>query len=69
MIPFAQAFTAQSLVQWVIIAVVIVGVIGIALVVARQAGVTIPSFVITILWIVFACVIGIIAIRFIASSL
>jgi hypothetical protein len=54
-------------IRLIIVAVVIAGCIGIAYVAAHAAGVAIPGFVITILWIVFAVVVAVLAIRFIAS--
>lgn len=69
MIPFVQVNTASVLVQWIVIAIVIAGVIGIALIVARQAGIAIPSWIFQIFWIVLACVVGIVAIRYIVALL
>lgn len=69
MIPFVQVNTASVLVQWIVIAIVIAGVIGIALIVARQAGIAIPAWIFQIFWIVLACVVGIVAIRYIVALL
>jgi len=44
--------------------IVTCGIVGIALIVVRQAGVEIPGWVIQVFWIIVACVIGIMAIRF-----
>lgn len=65
----AQIAGGYSLIQIAIFVVVILGVVGIVLVVAKQMGVAIPPFIITIFWIVLAVVIGIVAIKFIASLL
>lgn len=57
----------HNLIRLILLAVVIAGAIGIAFVVAGVAGIHIPAFIITILWIVLAVVIGVLAIQFIAS--
>lgn len=66
---FAQAGAAASVVHYIIIAMIVAGVIGIAFVVARQAGVVVPAFIIQILWILLAVVIGVMAISFLAQYL
>lgn len=58
---------AATIAHWAVILIVVCGIIGIALVVIRQAGITIPGFIITILWIILAVVIGIAAIHFIMA--
>ena len=58
-----------GLVRLLIVAVILAGCIGIAMAVAHAAGIAIPAFVITILWIVFAVLVGVLAIKFIASLL
>lgn len=65
----AQVGAAASIVHYVIISIIIAGVIGIGFIVARQAGIVIPPFVIQILWIILAVVIGVMAISFIAQYL
>ncbi len=65
----AQFVVGGDLIHWIIVAIVIAGVIGIALVIARQAGIVIPDFIWTIAWIVLAVVVGVIAIRFLASMM
>ena len=57
------------IVHWVIVALVIAGVVGIAYVVAQQAGISIPPFIVKIFWIVLAVVIGVVAITFLAQYL
>lgn len=52
---------------WLIMIVVIIGAIAIAYVVTNAVGIAIPAFIITILWIVLAVVIGVVAIKFIWS--
>ena len=66
---FAQAATAAVLVQWIVILIVIAGVIGIALIVSRQAGIAIPAWIFQVFWVIVACVIGVIAIRYLATLL
>lgn len=65
----AQAGVAVSVVHYIVIAMIIAGVIGIAFVVARQAGVVVPAFIVQILWIILAVVIGVMAISFLAQYL
>jgi hypothetical protein len=65
----AQFVVANSLIQWVIVAIVVASVIGIALVVVRQSGIPIPGWLVQVLWIVLLAVVAIAAIRFLASSL
>ncbi len=58
-----------TLIHWVLVAIVIAGVIGIMLVVVRQAGIDIPGWIIQILWIVLAVVVAVVAIKFLAGLL
>lgn len=57
-----------SLVQLIITAIVLAGVIGIALIVIRQAGLNIPQWVIQIFIIVAVVVVGVFAIRILLGS-
>jgi len=63
------AVLPYGIIQWLIVAIVIVGCIGIAIIAARQAGITVPPFFVKILWIVLCCVIAIMAIKFLATML
>jgi uncharacterized protein (DUF983 family) len=65
---FAQA-VPYSIGQWLIIALVVAGIIGIFLVVSRQAGINVPPWLINILWIVLAVFCGVIAIRFLLGMI
>lgn len=65
----AQGGFALTVVHWAIIAIVIAGVIGIVFVAAKQAGVAIPGFVITIFWILVCCIVAIVAIKLLAGML
>ncbi|MFA5376338.1 MAG: hypothetical protein WC455_11390 [Dehalococcoidia bacterium] len=67
MLPLSVNFAAIGFIQWIIIAIVVAGVVGIAMVVSKQAGIVIPAFIVTIFWIVLAVVVGVIAIKFLAS--
>ncbi len=58
---------SYTLIHWIIVAIVIAGIIGIALVVIRQTGIVIPDWVITIFWIVLVVVVAIVAIKFLAG--
>jgi hypothetical protein len=57
---------ASSVVHLAILIIVILGVIGIAYVVAQESGIGIPPFIVRIFWIVLAVVIGVVAITFIS---
>lgn len=65
----AQMAGGYSLIQIAIFVIVIAGIIGIVFVVTKQMGIAVPAWIITILWICLAVVIGIVAIRFLASML
>jgi hypothetical protein len=65
----AVNFAAMNLIQWLIVAIVVAGCIGIAVVVFRQANFTIPPFVKLIFWIVVCVVIAVVAIKFLASMM
>lgn len=56
-----------SVVQILILAIVVAGVIGVALVIFNRLGVAVPDWIMQVIWIVLAVVIGVMAIRFIAS--
>jgi hypothetical protein len=60
---------AASLVHLITVIMIVAAVIGIAYIVARQAGITIPAFIVQIFWIVLAVVVGIVAIRYVAAYL
>lgn len=63
---FAQA---GMVAHWAIVLIVIVGIIGILFVVIREAGIQVPSFIITIGWILLACVLAVLAIRFLVGEM
>jgi len=56
-----------SLIHLLIVIIIVAACVGIAMVVLRQAGITVPPFIITIGWIVLAAAVGILAIRFVAG--
>ncbi len=58
-----------SLVEWLVFIIVIAGAVGIAYVILKQTGVQIPAYIATVLWIILAVVVGVVAIRFLASLL
>lgn len=58
-----------SIIQWAILIVVLAGVVGIVLVCLKQFGIAVPGFVIAIGWIVICVMIGVLAIKLIASLL
>lgn len=55
--------------QFRVIILVLAGIIGIVYVVAQQAGIAVPPFIVRIFWIVLAVVIGVVAITFLAQYL
>lgn len=64
----AQAsLSSLTIVQWAILIVVVAGIIGIVLVCLRQFGIGIPGFVTQIFWILLCVIVGVLAIRFLAS--
>jgi len=63
------AFGGYSLIQLAIFIIVVAGVVAIVVVILKQLGVTIPPWLIAILWIVLAVIVGIFAIKVIASML
>lgn len=60
---------AYSIIQVALFLVVILGIVGVVLVIARQMGVQIPQYIVTIFWIILAVIVGVIAIKFLASLL
>ncbi len=58
-----------GLIQWIVIAIVLAGVIGIAMIAIRAAGIDIPGWVIQILWIVLVVIVAVVAIKFLAGML
>jgi hypothetical protein len=65
----AQAGVAATLVDWIVVIIVLAGIVGIAYVVAQQAGLVVPPFLVQILWIVLAVVVAVVAITFLARYL
>lgn len=58
---------SEEVKKWLVVIVVIIGALAVCYVVANAVGIAIPGFIITILWIVLAVVIGVAAIKFIMS--
>ncbi len=58
---------AGSIGYYAIAIILIAAIIGVVIVITKQMGVAIPPFIITILWIILAAVIGIVAIKFLLS--
>lgn len=63
----AQGMAGYSIVQICIMVIVVAAVVGIMFVFLRQAGITIPPFIITVFWIVLAAIICIGAIKIVAG--
>lgn len=60
---------AWGIAQWAIAIIVLAGVVGIVIVVTQQMGVQIPPFIIKVLWILLAVVIGVVAVKFLITML
>ena len=58
-----------SLAHLVILVIVVAGILGIALIVLRQSGISIPPFIVSIGWIIIAVLLGVMAIRMIMTYL
>lgn len=58
---------AWSIGQLAIFVIVICGIVGIVLVVSKQMGVSVPPFLVKILWIIFAVIVGVVAVKFLLS--
>lgn len=67
MIPILAAIGGYSITQLLVVAVIVACCVGIVLVAAKAAGIAVPSWVITILWIVVVGVVAVTAIKFLAS--
>lgn len=60
-------YSTWSAVDVAVALIVLAAIIGIVLIFARQAGVTIPGWLVQVLWICVAAVVCIAAIRFVSS--
>lgn len=67
MVLLAQV-AAWGLAQWAIAIIIVCAVVAIVFIGVRQMGVTIPPFIINILWILFVALICIAAIKFLLSA-
>lgn len=68
MMPFlAQFVVAGGLGYWLILAIVVAGLIAIAVVVLKQLGVSFPPWVIQIFWIVLTVIVGVVALKILIS--
>lgn len=63
----AQALGGYSLVNIALTIVILAGIIAVVVVIMKQTGMSIPPFIVTVLWICLAVVIGVVAIKFLAS--
>lgn len=59
----------MTLIGLLILIIVIAGAVAVVAIVAKAAGLNIPAWLIQVLWVVLAVVVGVVAIRFIASLL
>lgn len=60
---------AWGLAQWAIAIIVLAGIIAIVIVVTKQMGVQIPPFIVHVLWIILAVIIGVVAVKFLLTML
>jgi len=58
-----------GLAGWAILIIVIAAIIAVIFVITKAMGVAIPQWVMAILWIIFAAVVGVVAIKFLVSIL
>ncbi len=65
----AQQLASFDLIHWVLVAIVVCGIIGIALIAARQSGIEIPGWVWQILGIILVVVVAVVAIKFLAGMI
>lgn len=65
----ALTLSTMSVAQWAILIIVVAGIIAIVVAILRQLNVAIPPFIVTILWILLAVIIGVLAIKFLVSVL
>jgi uncharacterized protein (DUF983 family) len=65
----AQAGLAGTVGYWAIVLIVIAGIIAVVLVILRAAGIQVPSWLVMVLWIILAVVVGVLAVRLILSLL
>lgn len=56
-----------GIVEWIIAIIILCGIVGIAWIVLRVIGVSPPGWLIQILWIIVAVVVGILAIKFLST--
>ncbi len=63
----AAGFGGYSFVQIAITIVVVLAVVALVVIFCRQTGLTIPPFLINVLWVVLAAVVVIVAIKFVAA--
>lgn len=61
--------SGMSLTRLAILALVVAGCIAIVLIILPVIGIAVPAFVVKILWVLFAVLVGIVAIKFIVSLL
>jgi hypothetical protein len=63
----AQVLAGGGIASWAVWIIIVAAIVAIVVVICRQMGVAIPPFVVTILWIILAAVIGVLAIKFLLS--
>jgi len=65
----AQVVGGYSLFQLAIFIVVVAGLVAVVVIILKQLGVTVPAWLQAILWVILVVIVGIFAIKVIASML
>jgi len=65
----AQVVGGYSLFQLAIFIVVVAGLVAVVVIILKQLGVTVPQWLQAILWVILVVIVGIFAIKVIASML
>lgn len=63
----ALTFSTMTVAQWAILIIITAVIIAIVVAVLKQLNIAIPAFIINILWILLAGIIGILAIKFLIT--
>ena len=63
----AQAPNVGLIAGWAVWLIIVAGLIGIVLIVIRAAGLVVPGWVVQILWVLLAVIVGVLAIKILLS--
>lgn len=56
--------SSMGILGWIIAIIILAGAVAILVVILNRFGIKVPDWIIQILWILFAVVVGVVAIRF-----